>query len=44
MQVPTLQMASVQAEEKPLRFRSTGQQQDISFLPLNSLFDKRYTV
>jgi uncharacterized protein len=30
--------------DKPLQFRTTGQEQDVTMVPLNSLFDKRYSV
>ena len=29
---------------KPLTFRTTGQQTDVNLVPLNSLFDRRYSV
>ena len=30
--------------DKPLVFRTTGQQKDVTLAPLNSIFDKRYSV
>jgi DUF1680 family protein len=30
--------------DKPLTFRTTGQQKDVSLVPINSIFDKRYSV
>ncbi len=30
--------------EKPLTFRTTGQKKDVTLVPLNSLFDRRYSV
>jgi hypothetical protein len=29
---------------EPLTFRTTGQPRDITFAPLNRIFDKRYSV
>jgi hypothetical protein len=29
---------------QPLTFRTTGQKKDVTLVPLNSLFDKRYSV
>ena len=33
-----------QAAGKPLTFRTTGQKRDVDLVPLNSLFDRRYSV
>jgi DUF1680 family protein len=30
--------------DKPLTFRTSGQKQDVTLVPLNSIFDKRYSV
>ena len=30
--------------DKPLTFRTTGQQKDVTLAPLNSIFDRRYSV
>jgi DUF1680 family protein len=30
--------------DKPLTFRTTGQRKDVTLVPLNSLFDRRYSV
>jgi hypothetical protein len=30
--------------DKPLTFRTTGQKKDVTLVPLNSIFDKRYSV
>jgi DUF1680 family protein len=30
--------------EKPMTFRTVGQKQDVTFVPLNKLFDRRYSV
>jgi hypothetical protein len=29
---------------KPLEFRTTGQSKDVTLAPINSVFDKRYSV
>ncbi|HWB85833.1 MAG TPA: beta-L-arabinofuranosidase domain-containing protein [Bryobacteraceae bacterium] len=34
----------VKPADQPLAFRTTGQQKDVTLVPLNSLFDKRYSV
>jgi DUF1680 family protein len=34
----------IKSADKPLAFRTTGQQTDVSLVPLNSLFGKRYSV
>jgi hypothetical protein len=34
----------IKPADKPLQFRTTGQQKDVTMVPLNSLFDKRYSV
>ncbi len=34
----------IQPDARPLHFRTTGQTQDVTLLPLNSLFDRRYSV
>jgi uncharacterized protein len=36
--------AWIKPGDQPLTFRTTGQQQDVTLVPLNSIFDKRYTV
>ena len=33
-----------QAGGRPLTFRTTGQKKDVTLVPLNSLFDRRYSV
>jgi hypothetical protein len=30
--------------DKPLSFRTTGQRKDVTLVPLNAIFDKRYSV
>jgi hypothetical protein len=30
--------------DKPLTFRTTGQQKDVELVPINGIFDKRYSV
>jgi hypothetical protein len=47
--VPTFKAASspeawIRPADKPLTFRTTNQQTDVSLVPLNSLFGKRYSV
>ena len=34
----------IKPEGKPLAFRTSGQQRDVSLVPLNSIFDRRYSV
>jgi uncharacterized protein len=34
----------IKPADGPLRFRTAGQQKDITLVPLNSIFDKRYSV
>ena len=34
----------VKPADKPLTFRTAGQKQDVTLLPLNRLFDRRYSV
>lgn len=34
----------IQPADKPLTFRTTGQQKDVTLVPLNSLYDRRYSV
>ncbi len=34
----------IKPSDKPLVFRTTGQKQEVTLVPLNSLFDKRYSV
>jgi DUF1680 family protein len=36
--------AWIKATDKPQVFRTTGQKQDVTLVPLNSLFDRRYAV
>ena len=50
LEVPTFQAASpdpaswIKPGGAPLTFHTTGQKKDITFIPLNSLFNKRYSV
>jgi uncharacterized protein len=50
VQIPSFRAASadpaswIRAEGKPLTFRTTGQQRDVTMVPLNALFDKRYSI
>jgi hypothetical protein len=32
------------AADKPLTFRTSGQRKNVTLVPLNSLYDKRYAV
>jgi uncharacterized protein len=34
----------IKAADGPLRFRTTGQAKDVALMPINSIFDKRYSV
>jgi hypothetical protein len=34
----------IKPADKPLSFRTTGQRKDVTLVPLNSLFDRRYSV
>ena len=34
----------IKAGDKPLTFRTSGQRKDVTLVPLNSLYDKRYSV
>jgi uncharacterized protein len=34
----------IRSTDKPQVFRTTGQKQDVTLLPLNTLFDRRYSV
>src|SRR4026207_448741 len=34
----------IKAKAQPQTFRTTGQKQDVTLLPLNRLFDRRYAV
>jgi hypothetical protein len=34
----------IKATDQPQTFRTTGQKQDVTLLPLNRLFDRRYAV
>ena len=36
--------AWIKPADKPLTFRTTGQQKDVALAPINSIFDKRYSV
>jgi len=53
--VPNLEIPSFKASgsvvsswikpaDKPLTFRTSGQQKDVSLVPLNRLYDRRYSV
>jgi len=48
--IPTFHAANadpaswIKPGDKPLTFRTTGQQKDVALVPINSIFDKRYSV
>jgi hypothetical protein len=45
IEVPTLQEAGgVKPADAPLRFRLAARQREVALLPINSLFDRRYTI
>ncbi len=50
LEIPTFRAASadpsswIKPTDKPQVFRTTGQKKDVTLLPLNSLFDRRYAV
>ena len=50
IEIPTFQAAGkdldfwIKPAGKPLEFRTMGQKRDVSLVPLNSLFDRRYSV
>jgi hypothetical protein len=34
----------IKPADRPLTFRTTGQQKDVTLAPLNSIFGKRYSI
>jgi uncharacterized protein len=50
LEIPTIRTTSadpsswIKPADKPLVFRTTGQTKDVTMVPLNSLFDRRYAV
>lgn len=49
IEIPTFRAAAeleswIKPANGPLNFHTTGQQKDVSLVPLNSIFDKRYSV
>jgi DUF1680 family protein len=50
VEIPTFQAkgsdpaAWIKPADKPLTFRTTGQKKDVTLTPLNSLYDRRYSV
>ena len=50
LEVPKFQAPSadpsswIKPADKPLTFRTTGQKQDVTLVPINKLFDRRYSV
>ncbi len=50
LEIPTFHAASddpsswIKPAGKPMTFRTTGQKQDVTLVPINKLFDRRYSV
>ena len=50
LEVPAFRAASadpsswIKPGDKPMTFRTAGQKQDVTLVPLNKLFDRRYSV
>jgi uncharacterized protein len=50
IEVPTIKStgadptSGIKSGDKPLTFRTVGQQKDVALEPLNRIFDKRYIV
>jgi uncharacterized protein len=50
IQIPTFRAGNadlrswMRPADKPLTFRTSGQKRDVTMVPLNSLFDRRYSV
>jgi hypothetical protein len=50
IEIPTFRASAedpgswIKAADGPLVFRTTGQKRDVTLVPLNSLFDRRYSV
>jgi DUF1680 family protein len=50
LEIPSFRAASadlsmwIKPAGRPLTFRTSGQKQEVTFVPLNSLFDRRYSV
>ena len=50
LEIPTFQASAanpaswIKPAAAPLTFRTTGQQKDVTLAPLNTIFDKRYSV
>ncbi len=49
IEVPTLKASGdvatwIKPGDKPLTFRTTGQQKDVAMQPINSIFGRRYSV
>jgi hypothetical protein len=48
--IPTFRAAGpdpaswIKPADKPLTFHTTGQQKDVALMPINSIFNKRYSV
>jgi uncharacterized protein len=50
LEIPTFRAAGpdpsswIKAADKPLTFRTTGQKRDVTLVPINKFFDRRYSV
>ena len=50
LEIPTFRASGsdpsswIKAGDKPLTFRTSGQRKDVTLVPLNSLYDRRYSV
>ena len=50
LEIPTFHAAAadpaswIKPADKPQTFRTTGQKQDVTLVPINKLFDRRYSV
>ena len=49
IEVPTFRAAAdpaswIEPGDKPIAFRTTGQAKDVTLVPLNAIFDRRYAV
>ena len=50
VEIPTFRAAAtdpsswIKPADNPITFRTTGQKKDVTLVPLNSLFDRRYSV
>jgi len=50
LEIPTFKASGsdlnswIKVGDKPLTFRTSGQRKDVTLVPLNSLYDRRYSV